>query len=270
MSIFSKIKKDDFIELLNHCSNYIEIDIDKAYNAAINHIKNHKDNNNRLDNSYNVVKLLENKWYESLKGDPDYSVYSDPYYICDIWACWVLYSRKSLLSLKSEKSLDSGSVLDYIGSTKQVVDVGCGFGFTTAGLKELFPSATVYGTNLKESYQYKVANKYGKEYDFKVVENINKLKQVDVIFASEYFEHFINPIEHAYELLSNSKPRFVITANGFNGVAIGHFHKYVHQGNWYGASTMSRMFNQAMRMMGYSKLKTNIWNGRPAIWERVK
>ena len=269
-SVFSKIKKEDFYELVSRCEKYINIDVDKAYRAAKEHIDSHKTNNNRVSNDYNIVKLLENKWYNSLNSSPDYSVYNDPYYICDIWVCWVLYSRKSLLSINSDKSLITTSVLDYIGSTKTVVDVGCGFGYTTACLKELFNNADVYGTNLKESYQFNIAQEFGKKHNFKVLDNAKRLKNVDVVFASEYFEHIINPIEHAYEIIQSCKPRFMIIANGFNGIAIGHFHKYIHQGKEYGAYDMSRMFGKAMRMMGYKKLKTKIWNSRPNVWERIK
>ena len=52
------------------------------------------------------------------------------------------------------------------------------------------------------------------------------LKDVDLIFASEYFEHFYEPIAHLKDILDNCNPKFLVCANGFTGDAIGHFDFY--------------------------------------------
>lgn len=269
-SVFQKYKQQDFLELLDSCSNYISIDSNKAYQAIKELVASHKNKDFSLGKN-NIIKKLETRWYKSLPDNPDYAVYNDPYYICDIWACWVMYSRKSLLALKNSKSMVDKSVVDYFNSINTVIDLGCGFGYTTAGLKELFINADVYGTNLKESYQYKVAQSYGRQYGFKVISHcIATNKKIDLVFASEYFEHFYTPIEHLHSVVVKCAPRYMVIANGFNGVAIGHFNTYPHLNKLYTAKTMSRLFNKALGMLGYKKLKTKIWNGRPAIWERVK
>jgi SAM-dependent methyltransferase len=212
---------------------------------------------------------LERRWYASLEsGAPDYSVYSDPFYLVDIWLCWTLYSRKGLLDLANPKSLETRSVIDYFGAVGAVLDLGCGFGYTTAGLKELFPKAQVTGTNLRDSFQFAIAAQLGLEFHFSLVERYERGPVIDVLVASEYFEHFSNPIEHAYEVLKIARPRHLVIANGFNGRAIGHFDAYTHRGTAYPAARMSKMFSEALRVLGYHKVKTKIWNNRPAIWSR--
>lgn len=254
-SFYSRISKDDFFDIASFCN--LDINIDHAYEVSAKYIKGEKTDE---------VVELESRWYNSLKDkNYDYSVYNDKYYICDIWACWVLYSRKSIYSVVKSK------VFKKLSGAKLVVDLGCGFGYTTAYLKEVFCKASVIGTNLKDSYQFKYASNLGSKHDFKIKSDLKDIgKRVDIIFASEYFEHFENPIEHLYSIVSNVNPKYMIIANGFNGTAIGHFKEYIHLGSYYSNSQMSKMFGKAMRMMGYVKLETGIWNNRPAIWERLK
>jgi len=264
-SIFSLSGHNDFLDLLDLCEEYIEIDRSEALISI-------KEFSHKLDNSSkkNKIKILEDRWYNSCrKGFPDYSVYNDPYYICDIWICWALYSRKSLLSISNKKSLITKSVSDYIGDIGSVLDMGCGFGYTTAGLKEIFKNANVFGTNIDTSYQYKVAQKISRERNFNVVSTYKNIKNVDLIFASEYFEHIINPIEHLYDIIMSCRPKYFVIANGFNGIAIGHFTDYQHQNKKYSPSEMSKNFNKSMKILGYRKIKTKIWNNRPSFWERM-
>ena len=43
------------------------------------------------------TRKLEKRWYDSLKMQaPDFSIYDDDYYLMDLWACWVIYSREYL------------------------------------------------------------------------------------------------------------------------------------------------------------------------------
>jgi SAM-dependent methyltransferase len=215
---------------------------------------------------------LERRWYMSLSrdiGSPDYTVYADPFYLADIWLCWTMYSRRGLLELCKPLITTRGSVISVIGKTQRVVDLGCGFGYTTAALKEIFGADTqVIGTNRRDSFQYRVAEVLGQQRGFEMTEQYRG-PPVDVVYASEYFEHFPEPLAHAYEVLSCTRPRYLIVANGFNGRAIGHFNHYLHEQKLYSASTMSKMFNRLLRALGYRSLKTRIWNNRPAIWCRA-
>lgn len=272
-SIFNKYKKNDFVELMDQCSRYIDFkgQENKICQDAIEMVNYHKGKKDVVIKKSNLVYVLENRWYQSIQNnEPDYSVYSEPCYLADLWACWVVYSRTGIKALTNPVSKVNMSVVEYIGDIGTVVDVGCGLGYTTSFLKEIFPNANVMGTNIESSYQYKVAKNLGKNRGFNMKPGFKEVGKVDLVFASEYFEHFINPIEHAHELLKNTRPKFVITANGFNGHSTGHFNNYKHGGKWYDNKTMSKMFNKAMSVMGYQRVQTKIWNSRPAVWKKQK
>jgi len=205
MSIFDKIKKSDLADFLTLCKPYVDFDYEKAYNMALHAIKFNKgDKNSR--NELRHLEELHVRWYDSLaKGSPDYSVYDDPYYgLCDVWACWVIYSRKYLLAINSPKSLTTKSIVSDM-TVNSVIDMGNGFGYTTAGLKELFPSAKVYGFNLKDTCQYKVGEVLAPLYDFSMVSEL-PTTHIDIVFASEYFEHILDPVTHLLEVINKLSP----------------------------------------------------------------
>jgi len=267
MSFLNKTKLSDFDWLINECSNYVQIDKPIAIDSVKGYIDLLK--NGKPVSNTNAIKKLENRWYQSLTSKPDYAVYSHPMYICDVWICWSFYSNKSIKAIINPKSLMNRSVANYLGSCKKVLDLGCGFGFTTACLKEIFPQANVYGTNIKDSWQYNICEKISKQYGFNVLEDSKPIGNVDLIFASEYFEHIENSLEHLHEVITNHRPRMLVVANGYNGTAIGHFNYYKYKNKKYTAKQTSLDFGKMMRHLGYQKLKTKIWNNRPAIWVKV-
>jgi len=225
--------------------------------------------------SYNVVgdySHLLVRWYNSLdKNQPDYTVYSDDDYITELWLCWKEYSKPHLRNIRKN------SIYDYHKDDSVIVDLGCGFGLTTAVISEMFPYAKVYGTNLPDTDQIKVASSYAKDYDFSVIHDVTELdtKDVDLVFASEYFEHFENPIEHLDHLMSVITPKAMLIANAFGTKAIGHFDYYKYTNSLFGvmsidAKSMSKMFNNKMREYGYEKQDTTLWNNRPAYWVKLQ
>lgn len=269
MSILDKISKDHLREYLEKCSAFVDIDVDAAINLTNQFIKKHRGENVLYEDVKHMVDL-ETQWYASLSvNTPDYSVYADPYYYCEVWLCWKNYSRRYLKEISSKKSLFTKSIVDDMDSVKAVVDLGCGFGYTTIGLKEIFPSAKVYGTNLKDTPQYSIAKTYETENDILIIDDYTKL-DTDLIFASEYFEHFENPIEHLTDVLQNTNPRYMLIANTFNGKAIGHFNSYGHNNKKYDGKTISKMFNDTLRQHGYEKIETNCWNNRPNYWKKIQ
>lgn len=202
-------------------------------------------------------------------NNPDYSIYDDTYILSDIWACWVVYSRGYLRSLNSSKSLGTKSIVSDIGKINTIVDLGCGIGYTTAGLKELFPYSNVYGTNIEGSCQYKIATQLGLEHNFKIIPDIYSLaKKVDMVFASEYFEHIENSCEHLIEIIDKCEPKFILTANSFNTISLGHFLTYKFNGKKYNGKTTSNLFGKILRSKGYTNVKTNCWNSRPTYWKK--
>lgn len=211
---------------------------------------------------------LEERWYASLiRDDPDYAVYADSAYLADLWACWVVYSRRYLRAIRSDRSLlPEGSVLADLAAARSVCDLGCGFGYTTAALVELFPAATVAATNLDGTDQTAVARRVGARCGFAVAADPSEVGPVDLVFASEYFEHFAEPVAHLADVLRALQPRALLVANAFGGHSIGHFPRYRIGARLLDPRAVSRLFNAALRRAGYRKVETRLWNARPSYW----
>lgn len=269
-SIFDRTSPAALREYLEVVRLHARIDIEQAEALALAAVRYYK--GAKVDRALLASgQALEARWYASLRaGVPDYAVYNEPYYLSDVWACWIVYSRKYLLGLASPKTRVRGTtiaVADLLANSRSVVDLGCGFGYTTAGLKELFPQARVYGTNLAGTVQFKVASQFGRMRGFAIAPAIKP--GTDLVFASEYFEHFQRPIEHLVEVLEVGRPKHLVLANAFAARSIGHFDTYLHHGAAIPGPFMGRAFNQELRRRGYRNLKTNLWNNRPAIWSRL-
>jgi hypothetical protein len=270
--VFSKIKREDFRELIRLCAPYFEgqeVDEDAIIESAYETIKHMGTPTPISDN--NVAKVLEKRWYDSLeKGEADYLVYNEPNYLADIWACWILFSRISVKVLGRPTSLVTHSVLDEIGEDGTILDLGCGFAYTTLALQQLLPKAKVYGTNIETSYQFKVAQTLTADTDITILPTFKGIGNVRAAFASEYFEHFDKPLEHLEEVVEACSPEYMIVANGFNGDAIGHFNTYIHRRTVYDAKKMNRLFSKTMRNLGYETMDSTIWNSRPTIWKQTR
>ena len=219
------------------------------------------------------IRVLEERWYRSLsRGEPDWSVYDGTAYLGELWSCWAVYSREYLrLILTPQRGMpDSGlPVAADLGLVRRVVDVGCGFGLTTWALKDIWPDAEVLGTNLPGTVQYDLAEEFGLEAGFSVHPTGEGFGPADLVFASEYFEHFERPLEHLAEVLDRFEPRALLVANAFGAKSIGHFDRYVvGGGEAVPGREVHRHFAEALGGRGYEKVKTNLWNNRPAYWRR--
>ena len=238
-------------------------DIDRQYlqNLAINLVKFY--NGDKDCQSYKNNEL-EELWYESLKNhNPDYTVYDSSVYISDLWACWICYSRNYLRQVRSHRNLFN----QHLGKIRRIVDIGCGFGYTTSALSQLYPYASVYGTNLEGTTQFKVASEMGLQYGFKLTtDTLQITDKVDLVFASEYFEHFYEPIEHLKYVLGNTNPRCLVIANSFGTISVGHFIDYKVDGKLVPGSNTSKLFNKYLKQRGYVQLKTSMWNNKPSVW----
>lgn len=258
---------DALDEFLSICTSELGVDLEKARNLALDAIKYYK-GNDLVRAKLRHLQLLEKQWYNSLKcGAPDYSVYNDQYLISDLWACWMVYSRDYFLRIISDKSLIDKSIVDDIGDIKSIADLGCGIGYTSACLKLLFPNAKVTATNIPDTYQYRVANIIGKKYSFEVLPEIDK--HVDLVFASEYFEHIETAIENLQRIIYIAEPKYLLIANAFDTKSLGHFNKYNHCGIVLDASVMNKHFNSVLKSLGYEHIKTKCWNNRPAYWKKI-
>lgn len=259
-SIFSMTRKELLADLLYRCNAIKPIDVDRIQMMADASVKAGEP---RLG-----VADLEQRWYASLP-DPDYGVYDADEYIAELWVCWIIYSRKYLLEIQRGTSLPPCGVARSRDPVRCVVDLGCGFGHTTAALKEIYPDAAVIGTNLKGTLQYEVARGIGKLRGFTVISDISEVgHSVDLVFASEYFEHIYEPVAHLFGVVRAIQPHAMLIANAFGKVSTGHFEAYkIGQVELSGKAT-SRIFNGVLKQIGYRKIKTKLWNNRPALWVR--
>jgi 2-polyprenyl-3-methyl-5-hydroxy-6-metoxy-1,4-benzoquinol methylase len=266
----------DFVNLLNNL-NILSINENEKFiqlvEDRLKYIKSDKEKRKELS----ILQELENRWYQSLERKPDFSVYDDTSYLADLWVCWKNYSRdyiKSIISDKTLSTIDSygfhhnrKSIKDYMTEIQVIVDLGCGFGYTTAALKETFDECIVIGTNIKETKQYQVCKEIAKQSKFIIKENISQIGKADLIFASEYFEHLQRPIEHLIEILEKLKPKYILFANTFTTRSIGHFDTYIHNNKPYKGLEISKLFTKTLKGYKYQKVKTNCFNNRPNFYE---
>jgi 2-polyprenyl-3-methyl-5-hydroxy-6-metoxy-1,4-benzoquinol methylase len=220
-------------------------------------------------------KILE-KWYNSLStGTPDYSVYGESEYIAELWACWKVYSKQHLRNIQKSTSLVTRSISSSHQSDTTIVDLGCGFAYTTAAITQIFPNARVYGTNLDGTLQMTVAKTMAADYNFTMSGDPSEIEtHADLAFASEYFEHFERPIDHLDYVVETINPKAMLIANAFGPIAIGHFREYeIFINHIVGyekieAKRAGKLFNDRMAHHGYVKVKTKLWNNRPAYWAK--
>ena len=218
---------------------------------------------------------LTNKWYEYLDAGnlkEAYDVYNDDYYFTDLWNCYQLYSRRYLRSFY-KTSIDSNhSIMSLTKDANTVVDIGCGIGYTTSALTEMYPNAKVYGVNLKNTKQWTFCESMSKKYNFNMIESVDQIgDNVDVAFASEFFEHILDPLEYVTNVVKQIAPKYFIIANAFNTRSIGHFNTYhIDGGNTkIGSDLIGRRFNKTLVSLNYKKLKTTLYNNKPNVWKRL-
>ena len=216
------------------------------------------------------LKELQERWFKSLDNNiPDYSIYSEDDYINEAFYCWKTYSRKYLLMLR--KYLQEENCEIEIDNIYNILDLGCGIGYTTVGLYNIFDKAKIVGTNVKDSTQYLVDKVATENFDDRITiideaDTLN-LDNIDLVFASEFFEHLDNPIDLLIDLINTYNPKYFIIANTFTQPAIGHFKIYYFNNNIYFGRAISKLFNSILRENGYKKINTSFWNNRPTVWK---
>jgi hypothetical protein len=270
-----KISKQDLNEFAEICKSLFDVNKDDFINQVQLLYKWHDGGK-----TPEKIQCLQDRWYSSLwEENPDYSVYDDIYYLADCFACWKIYSRNYLRSIIDNKSLASKddhlnfynfkSIYEKItekGGKLKIVDVGCGIGYSTLALSEIFEEHEVYGTNLKDTTQWKLCEKLG----VNLKEGTEQIGKIDAIFAFEYFEHFQDPIEHLKYLVATSDPEFFLIANSFGTTSIGHFLEQDYNGAKVSSKGFGRIFGQEMRKLGYKQHDTNIFNRKPSFWIKQK
>lgn len=260
--ITAEVGADALRRFAMRCRKHAEFDAARLCVVAWEQMRRHDGLVYRDEHVAEMVEL-EQRWFDSLDhGTPDYGVYGDPFYFVDVWVCWTKYSRKYLQAMARDPH-----AAQALRDAKTIVDLGCGFGYTTAGLKQIAPRATVYGTNLPQTAQWRMASDLGAERGFEVVEGLNGI-EADVVFASEYFEHHRRPIEHLEAVIDACKPKHLLAASTFTQPAIGHFNAYRHGSVDYTGRQIAAWFAVTLRERGYEQVRTSMWNQRPALWRQ--
>jgi SAM-dependent methyltransferase len=236
------------------------------------------------------LKALQNQWYDSLaplySPKPDDSIYDDQYYFTDLWACWNVYSRNYIKAILKNETHYKLSLAKLFGPVKTIFDLGCGIGYTTSALKQIFPNAKVFGVNLESTKQYEFCKIVSEKYGWNLISEetmfTNNADTHDLIVALEYFEHIESAIDHLDKLITEFRPKFWFIANSFNTKSVGHFTEYTStkistpeehdqplvQEITHNQSIISRKFNDCLRDKGYEKIKTNLWNQKPTVWKK--
>jgi hypothetical protein len=216
------------------------------------------------------TSTLERLWYNALAlGTPDYSIYDMDAYLGEVWACWSLYARSYLRVLRSTTIINGHSFFTDLGQVRGIADLGCGCAYTTAALTELFPESVVIGTNLEQTKQMHIGRLMGEKYYFNIVGNIKLIQHpIDLVFATDYFEHFPKPVDHLKDVLNTLHPKALLLANTFNAKAIGHFDIYEIDSKIYEGKETSKLFNTILKSNGFKQVKTNFWNNRPTYWKK--
>ena len=213
----------------------------------------------KTERLHDDAMILQKRWYDSVTGGhPDLSVYCEQIYLADLLACYLIYSRKYLLQLRKKFNL-----MQY-----RTVDLGCGLGYTTAVLNEMSAN-DVFGTYFSESWQSRFAETVAEDCGFTLNNDLSSINSVDFVFASEYFEHFEQPVAHLCEEIFPLNFKLMLVANAFNADSCGHFNRgYVVNLQPVTSRAIGRKFNEHMRMHGYERIETGWWNDRPAVWKQ--
>lgn len=254
----------DFYEHTQRIAGLTPEAVNAAKDQLVKYLRTPKERRPASAENINLFK----KWYDSLKrNDPDFTVYDDPRYIGDMFACWHVYSSKYIRTTRE--------LLEEM-NPPMVVDIGCGPGLSTAELALMLPDARVVGVNIPGTDQYRIAEAMGKKYGFEMVGAVTSINQSGgVLFASEYFEHFEFPGEHLKDVVEEIEPDSMIVANAFGSTSVGHFDQYLFKrkdGREYEEiqnKSAGRRWNSTARDLGYEKVPTGYWNNRPAVWVRT-
>lgn len=271
MSEFLEVKPKPALEqfLQMYCSMFPYTDMTKAERLVRTAIRYY----DKGEGGNTYTEYLEQQWYDSLETDePDFSIYADEYYFTDVWVCWQMYSRGYLRSINHPNSWKpEHSIGDLVADVNTIVDLGCGIGYTSAALAELFPNARVFATNLPNTPQWKWCREMATACNFTLLPNttfIDRPNSIAMIVAFEYFEHFYDPIDHLKKVLEDTDAQFLYLANSFNTKSMGHFTSYSVDGRLVDQKDMSKRFNESLKKLGFYQVKTKIWNNKPTLWQR--
>jgi len=207
-------------------------------------------------------KDLDEWWWN--KHYKDFSRYSSWQYLYAALNCFVEYSRWNVIV-----GLENLESWDLIKEIDSVVDVGAGIGLSTMLLADSLPWADVHYNNIP-SIQVDFFKKH-KHQRIKLSSERDLVKHgpFDLILASEYFEHFEEPIKQLEFLQNEVGFKIMIVSNSFTAKSYGHFKSYIIEGREYEPRQMSAIFNSVLEGPDYDRPKVaKSWNLHPQIFIR--
>lgn len=201
-------------------------------------------------------KELDDWWWDG--NYKDFSRYNSFHYLYAGLNCFNNYSKPCAFT-----------AYEYLKdkNIQNIVDLGAGIGLSTMLLKDLFPDAGIYYNNLLDTIQYAFFLKHSDgKIDTVDDKAMAKYGPYDVLFASEYFEHFDWPINRLKFLRDEVGFKYLVVNNSFNVRAYGHFKEYFdEEENLIDPRAISRKWNKIIKN-DYDQLKIKCWNGRPRIY----
>ena len=211
---------------------------------------------------------LDNWWYDHYKV---FTRYASWHYLYAGLNCFDRFSKPSAFYAQQ-----------YLGrkKIKTIVDVGAGIGLSTMLLADLFPEAKVYYNNISPSLQHsffeshkfyrtKCSGITPNEPEFITEKEMLQHGSFDMLFASEYFEHFEDPMKQTDFLLTGCGFKYLVVNNSFGVKAYGHFDEFKvsTEAKPLAPKQMSKLWLKTVRSW-YDELDVKCWNGRPKIFAK--
>jgi len=218
-----------------------------------------------------VRKYINLKTYEcpeELKAYNGHEDYQNLFYLYCATVCFFDYSRSACGVLRANK--------EKLNDVTTIIDLGAGNGLTSLFLEEIF-GAKIYYVQLDG-----IQKEFAKDlfYKDRVSHNIEVLPEdrqfiktkvkVDLVFASDFFEHLVMPETYLNNVIIGCEPKYIVTCNAFTAKHPDHIQQYeLFDGEGKTAkvqpSKMSRVFNKSLRDRGY-EIYFKGWSGRPTVW----
>ena len=219
-----------------------------------------------------VMEYINLKTYECpehLKMYTKHDAYTNLFYLYSATVCYFYYSRAAIGVLFKNK--------EKLGKIDRILDLGAGNGLTSMKLSDVF-NCKVYYNQLDG-----IQKEFAREMFIKYNSNCTVLPEdrsfertngkIDLVFASDFFEHLERPINYLENVIRNVNPKYIVTCNAFTAPHPDHIHPFYFHKQYGGTiesiepKKISRRFNAKLRYSGY-EIYFKGWSGRPTVWKK--
>jgi len=184
--------------------------------------------------------------------------------------CYLRYSSKHVATLI--KTIKSG----IIKTPVSIMDIGAGVGLTTLEMAEALSDTKLYYNDVYGSKQWQFADKMfkfrGQSITDVAPDDILKVGHIDMLVMFEFCEHLLEPIQFVKSLATKTTSEYIVMANSFGAIHPEHIKEFRYNDLNIPQKAMGRVFNKAMREIGYEvhPITKTFWNRRPAIWVKME